>query len=192
VRTKRVVAALWIVWLVAACETTPDAAHSRTYAKDGVAFQHPESWTVTEDVTRPGISTYRKIHVESPGKAIVIVQVYTPRSDRSVEEFAAKLHQTLLDELSQRGLGPLRPSNERAGMPVSVRTVVAGTQRNGVEYSFPAFSAGQEVPWRLRVFRTETDTSTVFLIAQAAAEGWDRIAPDFELVLSSFVLAPGR
>jgi hypothetical protein len=136
---------------------------------------------------------FRYLFVESPGSATVIVQYHEPRLDLSVQEFAAEFHRKAIEETENLArLGPLRPLSVRAGNAASVRSVVAGIPREGVEQSFSVSAAGEQVPHRFRAFKVETASATAFLVVQAATEDWNLVAPGFDLVLASFDLGSRR
>ena len=44
-----------------------------SYSKAGLEFEYPGNWTVTEDTQQAGL---RFLIVESPGDAVVIIQIY--------------------------------------------------------------------------------------------------------------------
>jgi hypothetical protein len=183
----RVAAALLAALLLFACEAAPEIQHPLTYSRDGISFRHPGNWSVTEDVANPGDPRFRYLFVESPGSAIVIVHHYEPRLELSVQEFAARFARSEVEEAEDLvRLGPSGLISARTGDSGPVRSVVAGTSRERVEQSFSVSAAGAEVPHRFRAFRVETDSGSAFLIAQAAVEDWDLVAPGFDLVLASF------
>jgi hypothetical protein len=181
-----VAAVLWIVLLVAACETTPDLAHPKSYAKDGISFQHPGNWLVSEDVTTAGVYTYRYLFVESPGSALVAASIYTPPSDESVEEFAVEFRRRLIQGIDDRALLEASRSSTRSEVGVPVRAVVMGAARDGVEHALAASALGEVVPHRFRAFKVELRSTTIFLVVQAASEDWPLVAPGFDLVLATF------
>ncbi len=53
--------------------TRADTDHPTTYAKDGLTFQVPGNWSVTEDEDFP---THRFVLVEEPGNALVVMQLF--------------------------------------------------------------------------------------------------------------------
>jgi hypothetical protein len=183
------VATLLFALLFVACETSPDLQDSRSYSRDGISFRYPGNWSVTEDVTEPGPSKNRYLFVESPGSALVAVQSYEPGLDLSVEEFAAGFHRKLIEGVEEVALlGPLKPFSGHAGNAVPIRSMVAGTPREGVEHSFAVSAGGEQVPHRFRAFRLETGSATTYLVVQAADEDWNLVAPGFDLVLGSFAV----
>jgi hypothetical protein len=187
-RSSRILAAasLAVALLSGACETTPDVAHPQSYRKDGISFDHPSNWSVTEDVAQPAALGIRYLFVESPGSAIVIVQYYGRGMDTSLEEFSADFHRRWLEKAENLvQLGPDDPIVASSGSTRSVRSVVAGIPRDGIEQTFSIAAAGTEVPHRYHAFKLEAAPATAFVIVQAADEDWDLVAPGFDLVLAS-------
>jgi hypothetical protein len=183
----RIAAALLALLLLAGCESVPEVGSPRSYSRDGISFSYPANWSVTEDVVQPGEPRYRYLFVESPGSALVVVQVYEPGLDLSVQDFAAEFSRRTAEETEDLArLGPLEPIRARTGGAVPVRAVVAGASRVGVEQWLSVSAAGQDVPHKLRAFRVETPSATVFLVVQASLEDWSLVAPGFDLVLESF------
>jgi hypothetical protein len=179
--------ALLLALPLAGCETSPELRRPQSYSKDGISFRYPSNWSVSEDVETPGASGYRYLFIDSPGSATVIVQHYQPGTALSVEEFAGNFHRKLIETVGDVArVGPLKPFSGQAGNAVPVRAVVAGVPRGGIEYSFSISGAGQQVPHKFRAFKVESASATTFLVAQAATEDWDLVAPGFDLVLGSF------
>ena len=184
--------ALLLAPILAGCETAPELRHPQSYSKDGISFRYPSNWSVSEDVETPGASGYRYLFIDSPGSATVIVQHYQPGTAQSVEaqsveEFAGNFHRKLIETVGDVArVGPLKPFSGQAGTSAPVRAVVAGVPRGGIEYSFSISGAGQQVPHKFRAFKVESASATTFLVAQAATEDWDLVAPGFDLVLGSF------
>ena len=188
----RIAAALVAALLVCACETTPDLANPKAYAKDGVSFQHPGNWSVSEDVTTEGGSKHRYVFVESPGSALVMALILPPPIDESVEEFAVGFRRRLIEEVDDRALLEASKTSSPSEVGVPVRAVVMGAPRDGVEHALAASSLGEVVPHRFRVFKVELPAAAIFLIVQAASEDWPLVGPGFDLVLSSFEVAQDR
>lgn len=179
----RIAAALVAALLVAACETTPDVGNSKSYAKDGISFDHPGNWSVTEDVTTAGV---RYLFVESPGSALLAALIHTPPTDESLEDFAVGFRRRLIQAVDDRALLEASKSSTPSEVGVPVRAVVMGAPRDGVEHALAASALGEVVPHKFRAFKVELRSATIFLVAQAASEDWTLVAPGFDLVLSSF------
>lgn len=172
--------------LLSGCERPPDIDRPNFFDKDGIAFSFPGNWSVSEDVTEPGELECRYLFVESPGDAIVIIQRFTPEIDLTVQEFADQFLQSTIEEAEGLiDLGPVTPVTASGGQATSVQTLVAGAMREGVEQSFAVSVLGEAVGHRSRTFRIEAASSVAFLVAQAATEDWDIVAPGFELIATT-------
>lgn len=57
--------------LVPAALRPAHAAPPATYSKDGVSFDHPAGWKVTEDVVAQDTTRMRSIDLEGPNEAVV-------------------------------------------------------------------------------------------------------------------------
>lgn len=72
--------------LLSGCgEPAADVAVSKKYHKDGIAFQHPGNWKVTEATVEEG---FHHVMVETPGDALVIVQVFPADDAATLKEYA--------------------------------------------------------------------------------------------------------
>jgi hypothetical protein len=179
--------------LLFACETTPDVAHPQSYANDGISFELPRNWTVTEDATKSsGGSENRHLFVESPGSAIVLILVREPPVDQSVEAFAAEFRRKAIEQIDDSAWLESSSASAQPGAGVPVRAVIDGEPRDGVEQAYAVSAAGQVVPHKFRAFKLETSSASAFLVVQAATEDWSRVAPAFDLVLRSFALEADR
>ena len=179
--------ALLLAPILAGCETAPELRHPQSYSRDGISFRYPSNWSVTADVEAPSASSYRYLFIESPGSAIVVVRRHQPGIELSVEEFAAEFHRKAIEKIGEVALiEPIKPFSGQAGNAVPVRALVAGITREGTEYSYSVSGAGQQVPHKFRAFKVESASATTFLVAQAATDDWDLVAPGFDLVLGSF------
>jgi hypothetical protein len=175
---------------LAACERAPDIAAPQAYAIEPLTFRFPGNWSVTRDErSAEDGGEFRNVVVESPGNAIVLVQLYRPVVDVSAETFSAELMAATVAEVEGmveiQGMKPLSASG---GTPSAVQSTVAGELRDGVERNFVIRVLGQPVPHRARTFRVESEGSVVFLVQQAATEDWARVEPGFDLISSSLAL----
>ena len=186
----RSLVAIALLLLASACERAPDLAQPSSYAKDDLAFSFPGNWSVTADQAESGAGgSSRNVVIESPGNAIVLVQLYMPPVETTAEEFSAELMKTTIQEVEHlievRGV---KPVTAQGSEPSAVQSVVAGVLRDGVERNFVIRVLGEPVPHRARTFRIEDADSVVFLFAQASTEDWSKVAPGFDLIASTLAL----
>ena len=72
--------------LLSGCgDPAADVALSKKSPKDGVAFQHPGNWEITEAKVEEG---FHHVMVETPGDALVIVQIFPADSAATLKEYA--------------------------------------------------------------------------------------------------------
>lgn len=177
---------LVVVLFSGACETAPRVAQPQSYRRQGISFDYPSNWSVTEDVAKGGDAEFRYLFVESPGSAIVIVQYYRLGMDVSVEDFSADFHRRALGETEDLvRFGTLSPIAASSGRTRSVRAVVAGAPRDGIEQLFSVSAVGVHVPHKYHAFKVQVAPATAFVVVQAAVEDWNLVAPGFDLVLTS-------
>jgi hypothetical protein len=77
---------LAVVMLLSGCgEPEADMAVSKKHLKDGIAFQHPGNWKITEATAEEG---FHHVMVETPGDALVIVQLFPADGAATLKEYA--------------------------------------------------------------------------------------------------------
>ena len=74
--------------LIGCGERSADIKHPKSYFKNGLKFSYPGNWTITSD---EGPASFRSITVETPGEAIVIIQIYDASEVTSLREYALKI-----------------------------------------------------------------------------------------------------
>jgi hypothetical protein len=179
------------------CESPPDLRSLRAYSRDGVSFNMPGNWSVTEDKAEEG-SGFRYLFIEAPGNPIMIIWHFEPPSEVTLEEFSESYLESVLEETSSMtmgeaiegteyiGLGNVTPFSSEEGAS-STRTVqnISGTERDGVEFSYSISAFDETVPHRVWMFRVSSPKAVTFLAAQAAVEDWDLALPGFRVVFRS-------
>ena len=142
------------------------------YEMNGVQFEYPGNWTVTEDTQVAG---FRYLFVESPGDALVVVNLYPIGALSGVEDFARQFAGQTKSEIPFGTVSDSRfGSVERIG------------RYDGLAEEFGIEVAGESVA-HVRLYRYITVGETAcFLVAQTATEDRDKVAGGFELVFQSF------
>lgn len=82
-------AALGLMMLLAGLAQPALAAPNTTYSKDGVSFEHPAGWKVTEDSVAQDETRLRSIDLEGPDEAVVTFMFSPFLKDQNIEAFAA-------------------------------------------------------------------------------------------------------
>ena len=87
---------IWFIcWLTSAAllltgcgEEGPDTGHTRKYMNEGIEFEYPGNWEVTEDVQRGNL---RYVFVESSGNGMVIIDIRPAEVAPEIRDFAEML-----------------------------------------------------------------------------------------------------
>ena len=144
----------------------------RTYSQAGLSFEYPENWAVTKDETQEGL---RYLFVESPGDAILIIQLYNAGNAMGIRDYAAAFAQSAKAETPVGTLVDLAPG----------RVVQSG----GFEMLTAPFSIsllGEMVPHTRTFRRKRVADRTCFIVSQVADEDRPKVDAGFELIASTF------
>lgn len=176
----RVVALISIALLLAGCWETPaDISNPQTYDKDGLTFTFPGNWTVTEDVTADQL---RYLFVETPGEALVVVQVDSSGHTENLKSFAESFSQratteTPIGDMAQNEFGPIE---KRLAYEV-------------IQEKFSITLLSVEVPHTRIYFRKASGDKTIVIINQAADEDLASVNPGFDQISNSLEMkTPGK
>ena len=137
-----------------------------------MAFKYPGNWEITEDEQQAGL---RVLIVETPGAAIVVIQIYSAGDALEIGDFAESFTRVA------RGDNPLGiiSASEFSGLEKS----------DGDEILTERFSLGllgENVP-HTRIYRRKTgDDKVCFIVAQVADEDLSKVNMGFEQIFSSF------
>lgn len=158
--------------LAAGCERKARTDQPRSYAKDGIRFQYPGNWEVTEDVETEG---FRHLFVETPGDAILIVQVYAASDAMGLEDFARQFARTATEKtpFGKVGASTFGRVEESDGYE-------SLTERLSIS------ALGQRVRHTRVYRRRQFGRKVCFLIAQVADENHDKVAGGFDQIFASF------
>jgi len=159
-----------------ACEQQADVASPKTYRENGIEFAHPGNWKVTEDV-REGEMRY--LFVESPGNAILIIQLFPASQADTISAFAKNFSEGSKNAVSWA----------TASAP-SFSAVTGEGKDEVLTENMSMSAAGQSVP-HLRVYRRRVEGErVVFLIAQVATEDAGKATKGFDQIVESLKVAP--
>jgi len=153
-----------------------DTAHPITYRKDGLSFQMPGNWRVTEDASEEGI---RYLFVEEPGDAIVVVQLLGADDALGIAEYARSFAEQAKEGTD---VGTLSASTfSRAGEAGGYETL---------RETFHMTLLGVTVPhtrdYRRRLFGDQV----CFLVAQVSDEDRGLVTGGFRLITSTLTYEP--
>lgn len=184
--------ALCLAVLTVFALTALSRAHAEqtvTYSKDGVSFEHPVGWKVTEDVVAQDETRMRSIDLEGPNEAVVTLMFSPFFSGQDVEKFAAAAARNRADAArantaQQARMGPVTAT------PITRQ--VAGKENKGVSQRFVVSMLGQNLPHEARFFKAALDGTTAILMTQVADEDAKAAEPGFAMALSTLRYQAGK
>lgn len=167
--------ALVVFLLLSACEQQAELGQPSEYDKNGVKFSLPGNWEVTEDSEE---EASRYIFVETPGDAIILIELYAREDSPTLKQYTQWIIQHSVEAfpLGGRTEGTFEEVRRTAGE----RTLTA--YRN----EFVASVIGIEVPHVAEFYRLEADARIAYLSWQVATEDLPRVQEGFDLVIASF------
>lgn len=176
------VAASLLVSEPAAAQPAP----SVVYAKDGVRFEHPPGWKVTEDAVAQDETRLRSIDLEGPNEAVVTLMFSPFLRDQDIAQFAAATagHRAEAAKAQRAKMGPVAAT--------AITRNVAGQERPGVSQRFVVSMLGQRLPHEARFFKASLGETTVIAMTQVAEEYAKASEPGFAMVLSTLRYQAGQ
>lgn len=176
-KTLQTISLLCILIIIAACEQNADTSKPLNYAKDTISFAYPENWTVTEDKQEDDV---RYLFIETPGDAIVLVQIYPIQDAVSLKEYAEWFSKEVIKEtpVAERSVGNFEDINR----------TINGVTLTGMRQKFSITLLGIDVPHTAEYYRIEKGNKVAFLISQTASEDLAKVNGGFELLLGTFVI----
>lgn len=165
------------------------AAQPQGYSKDGVSFEHPVGWKVTEDVVAQDDTRMRSIDLEGPNEAVVTLMFSPFFSSQDIEKFAATAARNRADAArantaQQARMGPVTAS--------PIIRQVAGKENKGVSQRFVVSMLGQNLPHEARFFKAALDGTTAIIMTQVADEDAKTAEPGFALALDTLRYHAGK
>ena len=165
------------------------AAPPATYSKDGVSFDHPAGWKVTEDVVAQDTTRMRSIDLEGPNEAVVTLMFSPFFSGQDIEKFAATAARNRADAAKantaqQARMGPVTAT------PITRQ--VAGKENQGVSQRFVVSMLGQNLPHEARFFKAALDGTTVIIMTQVGDEDAKAAEPGFAMALGTLRFSAGK
>ncbi|MFN9472369.1 hypothetical protein [Acidovorax sp.] len=184
-------AALGLLLLAASFCQPALAAPNATYSKDGVSFEHPAGWKVTEDTVAQDETRLRSIDLEGPDDAVVTFNISPYLNGQNIEAFAATIAKSRND--SEKGAGAIAQQLRYSAPTTAPLTRnVAGQDNKGVSQRFVISLLGQKLPHEARFFKANLGGTTAIVMTQVAEEYAKATEPGFTLVLKSLRYSVGR
>ena len=165
------------------------AAPPVTYSKDGVSFEHPAGWKVTEDVVSKDETRMRSIDLEGPNEAVVTFLFSPFFADQDIGQFAANTARHRADAArsntaQQARMGPV------TAKPIARQ--VAGKENQGVSQRFVVTMLGLHLPHEARFFKATLGDTTVIVMTQVADEDAQAAEPGFVMALGTLRYHGGK
>ncbi len=166
------------------------AAPNATYSKDGVSFEHPAGWKVTEDSVAQDETRLRSIDLEGPDESVVTFMLSPFLKGQGIEAFAATTAKNRADA-ANKGAGPqqVRFGPTTSG---SITRSVAGQENKGVSQRFDVLMLGQKLPHEARFFKANLGETTAIIMTQVADESAKAVEPGFSMALDTLRYGSGK
>ncbi|MEZ8932221.1 MULTISPECIES: hypothetical protein [unclassified Vibrio] len=173
---------LVLLFFISACSEKPaDMNNQLKYEKDGLSFSYPANWEVTEDFVNEDV---RFVFVESPGYAIIKIEVYPTDQSFELKEFV---------ELDIEARIKAIPSILNLGSDNEIKeakTFINGTEFNGFKYEFNISVVNIDVPHVSESYSFASLEKVAYLTNQVATEDLEKVTGGFKQVLSTFKIEP--
>ncbi len=157
---------LLAISVVGCWERQADVSSPQSYSKQGLSFQYPGNWKVTDD---ENFDFFRYLFIESPGDAIVIIQIFGREDALGLKEFSADFADGAKEDYT---LGSISESSFQMA-------------DDYLEEQFSITILNETVPHLRRYMRLEFGQKLCFVIFQVADEDLEKAAPGFQLIVSS-------
>lgn len=176
-----ILCALWVF----AVQAAPPIA----YSKDGVSFDHPAGWKVSEDVTAQDETRMRSIDLEGPNEAIVTLMFSPFFAGQDIGEFAAGAARRRAEALQSNATlkGRVGPTTV-----VPITRKVAGRDNTGVAQRYVVKMLGETLPHEARFFKASVGATTVIIMTQVSDEDAPAAEPGFVMALETLRVSGGK
>jgi hypothetical protein len=161
------------LWLVGCGERSAEIDNPRAYNNAGLEFEYPRNWKVTEDIQQGEL---RYLFVESPGNALLIIQIVSADDALDIQDFAKSFTQSAKEET---------PIGNFTGSVFGSVNKSGGYEILTEQLSIALL--GEKIPHTRTYRRKPVANRVCFIIAQVADEDLLKVTKGFELVFSSFM-----
>lgn len=176
--------ALGLALLAALAQQSALAAPNVLYSKDGLSFEHPAGWKVTEDSVAQDETRLRSIDLEGPDDAVVTFNISPYLQGQNIEGFAATIAKSRGESEKSDGAIAQQLRYSPATTAPITRTV-AGRENKGVSQRFVISLLGQKLPHEARFFKANLGGTTAIVMTQVAEEYAKATESGFALVLGT-------
>ena len=160
-------------------EKKADLVDSKHYENKGISFKYPGNWKVTKDIEE---DSFRYLFIESPGEAIVRIEIYLNDESLSLREFAELSIDVFKSELPKI----FKVKDLRKVDPV--QNSVSSNSYDRYKYQFNLNGIGVSIPHTQEYFLTKSDFYSTFIMNQSADEDVELVSGGFELLLNSLIV----
>lgn len=169
---------LFLLLSLSACVEKPaDIKNRLQYKNDGISFFYPGNWEVTEDTV---VEAVRFIFIETPGDAIMKIEIYPIDQSFELKEFVELDIEALINRTPE--ILNLAKDNEIA----EVKTSIRGIEYSGLKYELGISILGVDIPHVSEFYALHSNDNVAYLVSQVAKDDLRRVNVGFKLVLSSF------
>ncbi|MBU45643.1 MAG: hypothetical protein CMN76_20715 [Spirochaetaceae bacterium] len=167
--------------LTLSCEQSPNLEQSRTYNKQGIAFDYPGNWQLMEeDFSESG----RYIMIRTAGDGLAIVQYYRETSFDSLREFADFMFKLYSEEFSH---GALQDLNYQ-----SIRENRRGAAIEGLRETHTLHESAMTLKMIRHYFRIWSGARWIYLTFHIPFKDHEKTWPGFSMILDSFSFEESR
>ncbi|MBB6522115.1 hypothetical protein [Pseudoteredinibacter isoporae] len=167
-----------ILMLAGCSEQRPDLDNPITFQQDSLRFSYPGNWKIIENRKDEHIWY---INLESPGTAVITINIFDEVDTISTEEYA----ETVMAELESTFEGFIHVDKKS----VAHRKTKAGDEIKIVSYYYTLDIATIKVPHLQRHRKITSDSQSLYMMTQTPIEDKALTSPGFKLINSSISLA---
>ena len=156
------------------------------YEKDGISFEYPGNWKLTEETIEENGITVNNITVESAGNALLMVQTFEPAVPL---ELATHFEVVMngMQEAVDKQVGGL--AEGARGAVTDFQRQFLGEQRPGKRGEITVSILGEKVPGVVSMFVAVLEDRTVLLFSTVPDADRAKVEPGFDQVIDSLKVA---
>lgn len=148
----------------------------KSYTQDGLSFDYPGNWRVTEDNQEKGV---RDLSIETPGNALMIIQIYSEDCAVEILEFA---------KLFARATKKSAPIGNISDSEYDSVSEFSGYEE--LTERLTVTMLGQQLPYTREYWMKSFSERVCYIIASVTDEEQSLVAEGFDLVVSSLEYTP--
>jgi len=161
--------AVVLLLLLSSCgERTARIDKPESYNSGGLQFEYPGNWKVTDDTDQDEI---RQITVESPGDAIVIIQLFPALGEVGIQDYAQIFSSAARENTPIGIISPSEFSNVEGADGYEI-----------LKEKFSISVLGQSTPFTRTFRRKVIDDTVCFIVANVSDEDQSKVVRGFEQI----------